>query len=233
MTDNNQDLPIVILKIAQTLDGKICTSSGQSQWITNEESRLFSHKIRLECDAILVGSTTIIKDNPQLNIRIGENVKYIWRVILNAKDKLSFELKVFGDDNRKKTILFYTAESENKIREGNLKAAGVNIHKLKLENDKFDLREILTILKTNYNINKILVEGGAKTLSSFIEADLFNEIHLFIAPKIFGEGISSFSGFDARAISKSPKLKLTETKIIKDIKGSEDNIYLKLVRSND
>ena len=70
---NNSELPIVILKVAQTLDGKITTSTGQSKWITNEESRLLAHKLRLECDAILVGSTTVINDNPILNIRIGDN----------------------------------------------------------------------------------------------------------------------------------------------------------------
>ncbi|MFY8161143.1 MAG: RibD family protein [Candidatus Kapaibacteriota bacterium] len=233
VNQNNTDLPKIIIKIAQTLDGKICTSNGQSKWITNEESRLLSHKLRLECDAILVGSNTIMKDNPKLNIRIGENEKLIWRVVLNAKNKIALDFNVFSDENRKKTILFFTEDAQNKIRQGNLISAGVNIHKLNLENDNFNLREVLTILKLKYNINKIIIEGGAKTISAFIKEDLFDEVHIFIAPKIFGAGISSFSGFDAKSISNSPKLKLSETKIIKDTKGDENNIYLKLVRSND
>ena len=230
--ETNQDLPKIIIKIAQSLDGKICTSTGQSKWITNEESRLYSHKLRYQCDAIMVGCNTIIKDNPQLNIRIGDNEKSIWRVILNSTNKIPLDMKVFSDENRKKTILFYTEESQNKIREGHLKTAGINIHKITQKNGEFDLTEILTILKSKYNINKIIVEGGAKTISSFLAANLYDEIHIFIAPKIFGDGISSFSGFDAKTISNSPNLKLIETKIIKDAKSNEDNIYLKLVRSD-
>lgn len=227
----NQELPFIILKIAQTLDGKICTSNGQSKWITNEESRLLSHKLRLESDAILVGSQTILKDNPQLNIRIGESTKNIWRVVLNPKSKIQLDVNVFADENRKKTILFYTEKSVNKIREGNLKTAGVNLEKTPLTEDGFDLKAVLSTLKSKYNINKIIIEGGAKTLGKFIKADLFDEIHIFIAPLIFGEGVSSFSGFDAKSIAKSPKLKLSETKIVKDNDGDNDNIYLKLVRS--
>lgn len=223
---NNSELPIVILKVAQTLDGKITTSTGQSKWITNEESRLLAHKLRLECDAILVGSTTVINDNPILNIRIGDNTKYIWRVIVNSKEKLPLDLNVFSDEHRKKTILFSTDKGAHKVRDSNLKAAGVNLHKLTTKKHEFDLHELLKTLKSQYNINKVLVEGGAKTLSTFIEQNLFNELHVFIAPKIFGEGKSSFQGFDAKSLANSPKLKLLETKIIRDRTGLEDNIYI-------
>lgn len=228
---SNSDLPIIILKVAQTLDGKIATSTGDSKWISNEESRLLSHKLRLDCDAVLVGATTILKDNPQLNVRIGENVKYIWRVIVNSKEKLSLDMQVFSDEGRKKTILITPEKGAYKIRDGNLKVAGINVHSFPLQNNSFDFTVILKELKKTYNINKILIEGGAKTLSTFLEKGLFDEVHLFIAPKIFGEGKSVFSGFDARTVSNSVKLKIVDTKIIKGLKDEEDNIYVKLNKS--
>ena len=135
-------------------------------------------------------------------------------------------MNVFSDEHRKKTILFSTDKGAHKVRDSNLKAAGVNLHKLTTKKHEFDLHELLKTLKSQYNINKVLVEGGAKTLSTFIEQNLFNELHVFIAPKIFGEGKSSFQGFDAKSLANSPKLKLLETKIIRDRTGLEDNIYI-------
>lgn len=232
-TSNNEILqkvmPKVILKVAQSLDGKITTSTGQSKWITNNESRLLTHKIRSECDAIIVGINTIMKDNPALTVRLDNQIKVLWRVILNSTDNIPLNSNVFGDDYRNHTIMFVVDNSINDKKLNNLKTAGVKIHKLKLNNGDFDLNDVLTILLT-YDIKTIMVEGGAKTLSTFIAQNIFDELHIFIAPKIFGEGTSSFSGFDAKKITNSPKLNLIDSKIIIDSENNENNIYLKFLK---
>lgn len=229
--ENNEslNLPKVILKVAQTLDGKINTSTGQSKWITNNDSRTLTHKIRSECDAIIVGINTVMKDNPILNVRLDNQIKVLWRIILNATDNIPLDSNVFGDEYRNRTIMFVVDNDKNDNKLNNLKTAGVKIHKLKLLKGDFDLKSVLDILLT-YDIKAVLVEGGAKTLSTFIAQDIFDELHIFIAPKIFGEGTSSFSGFDARKITNSPKLVLTDSKIIMDSENIENNVYLKLVK---
>jgi len=222
-------LPKVVLKVAQSLDGKINTSSGQSKWITNNDSRLLTHKIRSESDAIIVGINTVMKDNPSLTVRLDNKIKVLWRVILNSSDNIPLDSNVFGDDYRNHTIMFVVDNDKNDKKLNNLKTAGVKIHKLKLINGDFDLNAVLEVLST-YQIKSVMVEGGAKTLSTFIAQNIFDELHIFIAPKIFGEGTSSFSGFDAKKITNSPKLILSDSKIIIDSENIENNIYLKLIK---
>ena len=160
--------PYVILKFASTLDGFIAMKDGTSKWITGQNSRNDVHKLRSYCDGILVGRKTADIDNPDLSSHgKGRNPKVL---ILGSSKKINKTNKVFS-----KNPLFLSKENLN------------------FSNDK--LVNISLVLSKLYEkkIQSVLVEGGSKTLTSFLESQLFDEIYCYIAPKIFTNGISIFN----------------------------------------
>tara|TARA_B100001142_G_C14317635_1_gene649072 strand:+ start:120 stop:1151 length:1032 start_codon:yes stop_codon:yes gene_type:complete len=171
--------PYIILKIATTLDGFIAEQNGLSKWITNEKSRESVHKLRSTCDAILVGSNTIKKDDPSLTSHgYGKDPKII----------------VFGSQN----------EINNKYKIS--KANPIFFAGKKLGNNyKKNITYLLNDLyKKSYQ--SLLVEGGGKTFSSFLDSDLFDELNIYYAPKFIGSGISLFTGNNT--LTKDYKLQL-------------------------
>lgn len=178
--------PFVIVKVATTLDGKIATLNYQSKWITDEKLRKEGNKLRCYCDAILCGINTIIKDNPYLTCRVLKNKK-MKKIIIDPSLKIDEKANVFKEDS---VIIFYHKENE-KI--GILKNMGVELIKLTLKDNFFDWNEILKELYKR-NIASLLIEGGAKTISSALKAKIVDKIYLFYAPKIMGKGISFSDG---------------------------------------
>ena len=171
--------PYVILKIASTLDGFIAEINGHSKWITNEKSRQSVHKLRSTCDAILVGRKTIEADNPSLTSHgYGKNPKI---VILDSQNKVNPKSKVY----KNKPIVFTNKD---------------------LVNDPN--KNIIYILKKLYNksYQTLLVEGGGETLSHFLDSDLFDELHIYYAPKIIGNGKPLYIGNNT--LTKDYKLRL-------------------------
>ncbi len=159
--------PYIILKIASTMDGFIAELNGHSKWITNQKSRESVHKLRGSCDAILVGRKTIEKDNPSLTSHgKGRNPKII---IIDPEEKLNPTANVFHNN----PMIF----SKN----------GLGIDPKK---------NIKHILKTLYNesYQTILVEGGGITFSHFFNNNLFDELHMYLAPKFIGSGIPNYRG---------------------------------------
>ena len=176
-------LPYVILKLATTLDGFIADKNGSSKWITNEDSRREVHRIRSEVDAVLVGSGTVMADNPSLTVRLvkGRNPK---KVVIDFSGKLEGDYKVF--DNNCFLITLKGALGEGK--KGFYAQKGVKL----IEIEKPDVELILKELYKN-NIASLLVEGGSGIAGMFVESGLVNEIMLFIAPKLLGEGKRAFN----------------------------------------
>ncbi|MCG2430786.1 bifunctional diaminohydroxyphosphoribosylaminopyrimidine deaminase/5-amino-6-(5-phosphoribosylamino)uracil reductase RibD [Aequorivita xiaoshiensis] len=174
--------PYIFLKWAQTSDGFVAPKSETRNekkpvWITNTFSRQIVHKMRAEEQAILVGTNTVLEDNPTLTVRDWYGKNPI-RVIIDKTLKISPEVSVF--DGSVKTIVFNNKES--KISD--------NIEFEKLDFKKNIPQQICDVLFKN-NIQSIIIEGGSKTLQSFIDTSLWDEAYIFTGKNTFSEGIKT------------------------------------------
>lgn len=178
--------PFIILKWAMTLDGRTSTDNGQSKWITSEKSRLNVHSQRSLVDAILVGSGTVLKDNPRLDVRLPDYTgPHPCKIILAPDLDLPVNLNVFKSGGK---VLIYHGESEDnefKNRADRLKEAGAEIVALPLSNGKL---EIKSLLRSMYDkqIQSVLVEGGRITAGMFMQAHAVDKITAYISPRIIG-----------------------------------------------
>lgn len=207
-------IPYVTLKIAQTLDGKIADDSNFSQWISSSESRKMVHSLRSEYDAVLIGSRTASIDNPLLTVRLTEGRNPL-RIVLDTNLKLKTDLRLFKQNSDGKTILVTSKESltkKSKIKK--LSEDGVRIIFVKKNsNGKLNLKTVLKEL-ANLEITSVLVEGGAEIFSSFLRQNHFDDILLFVSPKILGGGISAFNSIKIYDLKKAFRLKIKNSEII-------------------
>lgn len=174
--------PYIILKWAQTADGFIAPAFAIRQkrepvWITNNHSRQLVHKWRTEESAILVGTTTVLQDNPKLTAR-SWNGKNPLRIVLDREGKLPEESAVFKDAS--KTIVLTEKPDNNR---GN-----IDYHEIDF---KSQLPEQICKLLYKENIQSLIVEGGARTLQGFIDADLWDEARIFTGNITFQNGVNA------------------------------------------
>lgn len=180
-TFHNKKRPYIILKWAESSDGFIAPLSKESKkpvWLTNEYSRQLVHKWRSEEQAILVGTNTVLEDNPKLNTRDWQGNNPI-RIVLDKSGKIANDYHV--KDNSVKTI--FITENEN------FKSIDQRI----FENVIFDnslAKNCCTILY-NHNIQSVIIEGGTKTLQTFIDANLWDEARVFKSNVILNDGVQS------------------------------------------
>ncbi|HKZ22336.1 MAG TPA: bifunctional diaminohydroxyphosphoribosylaminopyrimidine deaminase/5-amino-6-(5-phosphoribosylamino)uracil reductase RibD, partial [candidate division Zixibacteria bacterium] len=207
-------LPFVILKWASTLDGKIATVDGDSKWISNEQSRKFAHRLRSQADAVLVGVETVKKDDPELNTRLVKGKNPV-KIILDTRGSIPLNSKIVSNAKSERTILATVCAAKEKFENSNL---GV----WKLRENKNGRVDLLSLLKRagENKITSILVEGGQKVLTSFMQDKLVDKVYCFIAPKIIGKGLDAVAELGIRKISDSIQLKNVE------IKKFEDNVLI-------
>lgn len=173
---HEKGLPYVVAKWAMTLDGKIATKTGDSRWISNEDSRAALHRLRDEYQATLIGSNTALRDDPRLR---GAKRLPI-RVVLDSYAKVPIEAALVKTAREQRTIIAVsTSAPEQKVRA--LQRAGVQIVRLEV----MDMRVLLEELARD-GIHSILVEGGGEVHSSLFEANLADEVVAFVAPKVIG-----------------------------------------------
>jgi diaminohydroxyphosphoribosylaminopyrimidine deaminase/5-amino-6-(5-phosphoribosylamino)uracil reductase len=182
-------LPYITLKAAQTLDGKIADSDGNSKWISSVESRKLVHLMRSKYDAVLVGKKTVETDNPSLTVRLvkGRNP---YRIVINKDLVLNLNNNLFSDDFTDRTIVI-TAAEPNEFLSNLLAQRKIKIVRAKLTVGIIDLKDAMKKI-AKLGINSVLVEGGSFTFSEFLRQKMVDEIMLFTAPKIMGSGISTF-----------------------------------------
>jgi len=216
--------PYVTLKIAQTLDGRIADQNGDSKWITSIDSRRYVHILRSKYDAVLIGSNTVLKDNPNLTVRLveGRNPK---RIIADTKLSLKLDHKIFNSNTDKRLIILTSEKSTSRERKiKRLQSMGVKILFIKENEDGLiDLRSALKELG-KHKISSLLVEGGGKMFTSLIKENLFDNILLFIAPKILGSGLSAIENIGNRTIKQALKVE------IKRVERNGDDLLVELVR---
>ena len=178
-----QQRPYVILKWAESADGYIGKQNERIQ-ISNEVSKRLVHKWRSECDAILIGTQTAETDNPALNNRFYFGKSPV-RVVLDKNGRLSLSLQIFN--GTVKTILYTESLTSTSINNEK------NVKNIDFKQIKFDKSLILNLLHDLFTqkIGILLVEGGAKTLQSFIESGLWDEARIIKSPVLLRGGISA------------------------------------------
>jgi diaminohydroxyphosphoribosylaminopyrimidine deaminase/5-amino-6-(5-phosphoribosylamino)uracil reductase len=198
--------PFVILKLAQTLDGKIATKTGDSRWISNEKSREYVHKIRSGVDAIMAGIGTILKDDPFLSARKGKRViKEPYKIIIDPLAQIPLSAKVLKDTS--KAIIVATKKAPLK-KIGALKKLGVRVLLPATKEGKINLKYVFAAIGSE-NITSILIEGGGNTAADAIEQKVVDKVLFFIAPKIIGgkDAITPVEGHGIKDMKKAVRLK--------------------------
>jgi diaminohydroxyphosphoribosylaminopyrimidine deaminase/5-amino-6-(5-phosphoribosylamino)uracil reductase len=188
----------VNLKAAITLDGKIADLRGESKWITNELSRKFVHKLRAQVDAIMIGVGTVLKDDPELSVRLvrGRNPK---RIILDSNLKTPVGAKVLGPD-----CIIASLKANTKFTQ-------TTVWKVKSNNKgKVDIIEVLKKAGKS-EIQSILIEGGKEVFTEALSKRIVDKVYFFVAPKIMGEGISVVGNLGIKRIQGA--LSLTSIRI--------------------
>ncbi len=201
------NIPFVVLKCAQSLNGKIASFNGKPKWISGAKSRTLVHQLRSEYDSILVGAQTVIKDNPSLTVRLvkGRNPH---KIVIDGKFRTTLNYKVYQQNDDKKTYVFVSEEAffnlQKKVK--SFEKEHIQIIPIKAKkNFRFDFIDVLRILG-NEGIASILVEGGADIQSQFLEQKLADKLLLFIAPTFIGKGIDTFNFSDNSIILRNIKL---------------------------
>ena len=175
-------LPFTTIKMAMTLDGKIATAGGQSQWITGETARRQVHKLRNQYDAVLVGIGTVLADDPQLTVRHVSGRNPI-RVVVDSQARTPLQAHLVAD-KAAHTIIAVGQDVPND-RLTDFVAAGIEIIQIPAHSDGLDLRYLFRYLARR-GLSSILVEGGATLNASILQENLADSVIWFIAPKLVG-----------------------------------------------
>lgn len=199
-------LPYVIVKYAMTLDGKSATKTGASQWITGESARAHVHTQRHRFSAIMVGIGTVLSDDPMLTARLGESKDLIasWktesefmedpfsndvlsnnpvRIVLDSSLRIPLHAKLVATAKEIPTIIATLSTDEKRVAQ--LQAHGCDVMVTRSRNGKVDLQDLMEQLGQR-GIDSVYVEGGATVHAVLIESGLVDEVHAYVAPKIFG-----------------------------------------------
>lgn len=179
--------PFVILKSAMTLDGWTGSSTGNSKWITNQESRGFVHKLRDQVDAVMVGVGTVISDNPFLTTRLPPGRRQgrdALRIVVDTRLRTPVDSNVIEEESSSQTIIA-VAEDVPSETVSAFEEKGVWIVPCPLKDKGIDLMYLMETLGKR-SVMSILVEGGATLAGSLIRESLVDKFHIFISPKIFG-----------------------------------------------
>jgi diaminohydroxyphosphoribosylaminopyrimidine deaminase / 5-amino-6-(5-phosphoribosylamino)uracil reductase len=205
--------PFVTVKYAVSLDGKIATRSGDSKWISGDESRRHVHHLRYTSDAIMVGVNTVITDDPQLtarcNYRGGNVKKQPLRVIVDATGRTPVKARVFNGPGK---VLLAVGDKVSPSQKEDYTKLGADILELPVKRGLVGLEELLLELGKR-QLTSVLVEGGASLLGSFFDNGLVDKVMVFIAPIIIG-GDKARTAIGGKGVDKVVNsLKLERIKI--------------------
>lgn len=195
-----QNRPFIVCTFSASLDGKIATHTGDSKWITNEQARNYSHRLRSHYQAILVGINTVMKDDPHLGVRIKRKKDPI-RIILDSDLQIPLTSQLLRDQN----VIIATTTKADKAKVKILTDKGIQV--IIFYGSSIPLLDLLKELKKR-KIISILVEGGGKVLGSFIDEKLVDKVYAFHAPILIGgeKGISAILGKGSPTIKEALKL---------------------------
>jgi diaminohydroxyphosphoribosylaminopyrimidine deaminase / 5-amino-6-(5-phosphoribosylamino)uracil reductase len=201
--------PVVTLSYAQTLDGRLATSTGSSQWISGQESLRFNHELRAEHDAIMVGVGTVRKDDPRLTVRLARGRDPL-RVIVDSTLCTPLTAAVLTKEAASGTVLAVTDRvSAAKCNE--VRALGAAV--LCLPTDSRGHVDLVALLGALHQmgVSSVLVEGGAGIITALLQARLVDRVVVCVAPKILGAGIEAVGDLGIRELAGA--LIMTDTSV--------------------
>ncbi|MBI5816794.1 MAG: bifunctional diaminohydroxyphosphoribosylaminopyrimidine deaminase/5-amino-6-(5-phosphoribosylamino)uracil reductase RibD [Nitrospinae bacterium] len=184
--------PLVLLKSAITLDGKISTQSNDSKWISCEKSRKVGHRLRNEYDAVMVGSDTVIYDDPQLTVRFGSPKRNPLRVVVDGKLRIPLDCNIVRTAAKIPTIVVTTNKADPEKIE-TLTRMGVDVITATERKSHVDLNWLMEELGRR-NVMSVLLEGGGRFAGAAFDDGIVDRVIFFIAMKITGGDKCAISG---------------------------------------
>ena len=207
--------PFVTLKLATSLDGKIATGTGDSQWITGPSARARTHKLRAENDAIMVGTGTVLADNPRLTCRLpGLGRHSPIRVVLDRNLRIPAHAHIVAEAREVPTWVL-TLQSADPERRRGFEANGVVVIEIGADaSGRIDLAAALRELGAR-GLTRLLVEGGAGLAAGLLQARLVDRVVWMYAPLLIGaDGISAIAEFGLAALADAPRFERIATEAV-------------------
>ncbi|WP_448628505.1 GTP cyclohydrolase II RibA [Geodermatophilus sp. URMC 64] len=180
------DRPHVVVKYAQTLDGRIATATGDAKWISGEPERRVAHAMRAGCDAVLVGAGTMLQDDPQLTVRMVPGASPL-RVVLDSALRTPLDAKVLSDDA---ATLILCRPDADPDRRRQLVATGVMVRDVPGGPGGLRIDGVLRLLRS-LGVASLLVEGGARVITSMLQARAADRVVVSVSPTIIGAGVDA------------------------------------------
>jgi GTP cyclohydrolase II len=200
------DRPYVVVKYAQSVDGRIATSTGDSKWISGASERRASHALRARCDAILVGVGTVLQDDPQLTVRMVPGASPL-RVVLDPELRIPDGARVLSGDDP--TLVLTTERAPSEAIAG-LRAGSVGVTVVPMCDNGMDLRAAMHHLRS-LGIQSLLVEGGARVITSFLTAGLVDRVIVALAPMLLGRGLEAVGDLGIEHVGDA--IRLTDRRV--------------------
>ena len=201
--------PFVALKYAMTIDGKLATYTGASQWITNESSRKHVHLLRHTYTAIMTGIGTVLADNPMMNCRMKGGRNPI-RIVCDSQLSIPLDCKICQTAGKYPTIVACCHPKSEKVNA--LQSLGVQVIVVKEDHGHIDLQDLMKQLGEKH-IDSILLEGGQTLNYAALEAGIVQYLYCYIGAKLFG-GTSAFTPVGGQGVATpSDAFSITNTKI--------------------
>jgi diaminohydroxyphosphoribosylaminopyrimidine deaminase/5-amino-6-(5-phosphoribosylamino)uracil reductase len=207
-------MPFVTMKIAQTLDGKIATSTGESKWITGEAARREGHRLRDAHDAILVGVATVLADDPSLTTRIAAGRDPL-RVIVDSSLRTPPKAKVITQRSAARTLIATLERAAKTAKLEELLDAGAEVLLARGREGRIDLRSLMKVLGS-FGITSVLIEGGAEVHASALKAGIVDKVVLFIAPTLMTgkDSLCSIGGVSPARLSRAIMLREVTSRFV-------------------
>jgi GTP cyclohydrolase II len=193
--------PYVVLKFAQTLDGRIATSTGDARWISGEAERRVSHALRAAADAVLVGVGTVLQDDPQLTVRMVPGASPM-RVVLDSTLRVPDDAKVLASEA---TTTILTTDRSDPVRRGTLQHRRVAVRVLPAGPHGVDIDAALAGLRAA-GVETLLVEGGSRVITSLLHAGVVDRLIVGLAPTVIGHGVDAVGPLGVTAVSEGIRL---------------------------
>jgi len=195
--------PYTLLKLAESLDGKIATASGDSKWISSPPSRREAHRLRAAADAIVIGIGTALADDPRLDVRHGFSHPGLLKVIVDSRGRLSPSARLLRTPG--KVLVAVSAAPAARVRR--LEKAAARVAVFPGKGGRVDLERLWGFLAAE-GVTRVLVEGGGELAGALFAAGLLDEIHLFVAPILIGgaDSVPALGGKGTARVELAPRL---------------------------
>jgi 3,4-dihydroxy 2-butanone 4-phosphate synthase/GTP cyclohydrolase II len=193
--------PHVVLKYAQTIDGRLATRTGDARWISGEPERRVAHAMRAGCDAVLVGARTLLQDDPQLTVRMVPGASPL-RVVLDSTLRTPLTAKVLSDDA---ATLILCRPDADPARRRELASTGAMVREVAEGPGGLRIEEVLRLLR-GLRVASLLVEGGGRVITSMLQAGAVDRVVVSVSPTIIGAGVDAVGPLGISRVSEGIRL---------------------------